>query len=1517
MVHAPSFNPIPPCYIPHPHGSPPSAPLPPSPLRLAPLAVGAAVPLPRRRCGLRPPPASASPPAPMSAPPPAPLPTPPVAGAPPHFLPQQGDMVPRLILQPHPSLLYPHTRTARRLRRLCPSQPFRLAPLAVGAPVPHPCRRCGLRPPPASASPPCSDVHTTASATTVASGRWRSLHTSFPNKAAWSMPHPSTPSLPATSLTLTARRLRRLCPSQPFRLAPLAVGAPVPLPRRRCGLRPPPASASPPCSDVHTTASATTVASGRRRSLHTSFPNKAAWSMPHPSTPSLPATSPALTARRPQPLRLAPLVVDTAVPHPRRRRRLRPPPASASPPAPISTPPRAPLPTPPVARAPPHFLPQQGDMVPRLIVQPHPSLLYPHTRTARRLRRLCPSQPFRLAPLAVGAPVPLPRRRCGLRPPPASASPPCSDVHTTASATTVASGRRRSLHTSFPNKAAWSMPHPSTPSLPATSLTRTAPSTPSLPATSPHSHGSPPSAPLPPSTPPPRSARRRHRRPASASPARASPATGFRIPPLLRCPHHCGRHCPRLRSLALPPHSLPQQGAIVHAHSFNTIPPCYIPSPARLAAFGAFAALTPPPRSARRRHRRPASASPVRASPASGFRIPPCSVVHTTASATTHTSGRWRSLRTPFANKAASSMPTPSTPSLPATSPTRTARRLRRLCRPHPSASLRSPSAPPSRIRAAGAGFARLRLPHPPPLRYPHHRGRHYPRLRSLALPPHSLPQQGAIVRASSFNPIPHCYIPSPARLAAFGAFAALNPSASLRSPSAPPSHFRVAGAGFARLRLPHPPLPRCPHHRGRHYPRLRSLALPPHSLPQQGAIVHAHSFNTIPPCYIPHPHGSPPSAPLPLSTPPPRSARRRLRRPASTPPARASPASGFPHPPLLRCPHHRQRHYPRLRSLALPPRSLRQQGGMVRAPSFNPIPHCYIPSPARLAAFGAFAALNPPPRSARRRHRRPASASPVRASPASGFRIPPCSVVHTTASATTHTSGRWHSLHTSFPNKAPSSMPTPSTPSLPATSPHPHGSPPSAPLPPSPLRLTPLAVGAAVPHPRRRRGLRPPPASASPPAPISTPPRGPLPTPPVAGAPSALPSPTRRHGPGPILQHHPSLLHPLTRTARRLRCLCRPQPLRLAPLAVGAAVPLPRRRCGLRPPPASASPPAPMSAPPPAPLPSPPAACFARLPSAPSAVTATQSPWRLLSAGLAGVDSPSLIPWDFSFLTAGRACGLHTTGSRRFGGSAALPPHRLAQSPLHLMRHRSDTGLHITIVARNAFHVHHASDHHGTARRVPVTTPMVMPPVNLSVMTMMARQLDRSADFMSKGLDPSLPDRATPSSPLRRLASSTRYPSPLRSLALPAHFACPHPTTRREHPASRPALRHSRRVVSPPSDLHPCPPTGSCRSRRPTPGPGCPLPRRRRCGLRPSPAAACRPAPVSASLRAPPPSPPAACFARLPAAPSAVTATQSPCRLLSAGLAGVDSPLAFTLGFIVPDRVPRLWFSHLPHRGA
>ena len=686
-------------------------------------------------------------------------------------------------------------------------------------------------------------------------------------------------------------------------------------------------------------------------------------------------------------------------------------------------------------------------------------------------------------------------------------------------------------------------------------------------------------------------------------------------------------------------------------------------------------------------------------------------------------------------------MPNPSTPSLPATSLTLTARRLRRLCRPHPSASLRSPSAPPSRFRVAGAGFARLRLPHPPLLRCPHHRQRHYPRLRSLALPPHSLPQQGGMVRASSFNPIPPCYIPSPSRLAAFGAFAALTPSASLRSPSAPPSHFRVAGAGFARLRLPHPPLLRCPHHRQRHYPRLRSLALPPHSLPQQGAMVRAPSFNPIPPCYIPSPSRlaafafAPLTlAPLPLSTPPPRSARRRRRRPASASPVRASPASGFRIPPCsdvrttasattLASGRWRslRTSFPNKAAWSMPHPSTPSLPATSPTLTARRLRRLCRPQPLRLAPL--------------RRLRRPTSASPARASPASGFRIPPCPGVRTTAGATTHASGRWRSLRTPFPNKAPSSMPIlQHHPSLLRTArrlrrlcrphhtaasattvasgrsrslrtPFPnrrHGpgpilQPPPSPLHPltrtarrlrrlcrpQPLRLAPLAVGAPVPLPRRRCGLRPPPASASPPAPISTPPRAP----PVAGAPSTLPSPTRRHGPGPILQPHPSLLHPLTLTARRLRRLCRPHPRsarrRLRRPTSASRAGFARLRFRIPPClPAPSSHRRPTSA---SPARASPASGF-RIPPCPGVRSTTAL--RSFGSDRHSVAVPAPFrrsrrrrfplahTLGFSFLTAGRACGLHTTGSRRFGGSAALPPHpscAIAASPhAASFRHRS-----------------------------------------------------------------------------------------------------------------------------------------------------------------------------------------------------------------------------------------------------
>ena len=57
---------------------------------------------------------------------------------------------------------------------------------------------------------------------------------------------------------------------------------------------------------------------------------------------------------------------------------------------------------------------------------------------------------------------------------------------------------------------------------------------------------------------------------------------------------------------------------------------------------------------------------------------------------------------------------------------------------------------------------------------------------------------------------------------------------------------------------------------------------------------------------------------------------------------------------------------------------------------------------------------------------------------------------------------------------------------------------------------------------------------------------------------------------------------------------------------------------------------------------------------------------------------------------------------------------------------------------------------------------------------------------------------------------------------------------------------------------------------------------------------------PASPLVRTLPPTPPAACFARLPAAPSVPSATQSPWWLPSAGFPGVDSPLAHTAGSAV-----------------
>ena len=83
------------------------------------------------------------------------------------------------------------------------------------------------------------------------------------------------------------------------------------------------------------------------------------------------------------------------------------------------------------------------------------------------------------------------------------------------------------------------------------------------------------------------------------------------------------------------------------------------------------------------------------------------------------------------------------------------------------------------------------------------------------------------------------------------------------------------------------------------------------------------------------------------------------------------------------------------------------------------------------------------------------------------------------------------------------------------------------------------------------------------------------------------------------------------------------------------------------RPPQASAPRRPPVSAPLQTPLPALPAACFARLPSTPSAVPSTQSPWRLPPVAFSGAHSPSLVPSVCRSSPHGAGFGSHTPRSR------------------------------------------------------------------------------------------------------------------------------------------------------------------------------------------------------------------------------------------------------------------------------
>ena len=211
--------------------------------------------------------------------------------------------------------------------------------------------------------------------------------------------------------------------------------------------------------------------------------------------------------------------------------------------------------------------------------------------------------------------------------------------------------------------------------------------------------------------------------------------------------------------------------------------------------------------------------------------------------------------------------------------------------------------------------------------------------------------------------------------------------------------------------------------------------------------------------------------------------------------------------------------------------------------------------------------------------------------------------------------------------------------------------------------------------------------------------------------------------------------------------------------------------------------------------------------------------------------------------------------------------------------------------------------------------TTMGSPPILVAVtpmlttMLMVVQKMDTGAVSHTMRLGASLRDRATLPSPLRGLDPSGGYPSRLRSLRslraplarrlADAHRRVPVPHLRAfdGRLGCGTATSSSRRRFAPRSSR--------CRLRRAPGGepPAAVLAALVRAPLRSAPAlrfAPCR-APVPAPVRAPPPPPSAACCARLPAAPAAPSATQSPWWLPSAGFAGVDSPNVDAAGLAVP----------------
>ena len=218
------------------------------------------------------------------------------------------------------------------------------------------------------------------------------------------------------------------------------------------------------------------------------------------------------------------------------------------------------------------------------------------------------------------------------------------------------------------------------------------------------------------------------------------------------------------------------------------------------------------------------------------------------------------------------------------------------------------------------------------------------------------------------------------------------------------------------------------------------------------------------------------------------------------------------------------------------------------------------------------------------------------------------------------------------------------------------------------------------------------------------------------------------------------------------------------------------------------------------------------------------------------------------------------------------------------------------------------------------VTPPMLvavtpMPTTVQNMMLMAVPKMDTRAVSHTMRLGASLRDRATLPSPLRGLDPSGGYPSRLRSLRslraplarrlADAHRRCRSDTVGAAFDtivgttaafSSRRRFAQRSSQTSPRSPWPAAPAAGIASGSASAP-PAASLAALVRALLRSTPAlrSAPRRAAVPAPVRAPPPPPAAACCARLPAAPGAPPATQSPWRLPSAGFAGVDSPIAHT----------------------